>query len=87
MDSYVIAASSQPGSSGNGGAILFAAAALWVVYQVVAAKVWPFARCGSCDGTGRNSGSNRNRWGTCSKCEGSGKRQRLAVRLFGTRKD
>ncbi|MDB4873518.1 MAG: hypothetical protein JWL97_4522 [Gemmatimonadales bacterium] len=87
MHLYAIAASSQPGSSGNGTAILVAAAGLWVVYQVVAAKVWPFARCGSCDGTGRNNGSNRNRWGTCSKCNGSGKRQRLAVRLFGSRKN
>lgn len=87
MDPYAIAASSHPGSSGSGALILFAAAALWVVWQVVAARLWPFARCRSCDGSGRNPGSTRARWGTCRRCKGSGRRQRLAVRLFVSRKD
>jgi hypothetical protein len=87
VDPYVIAAGNHPGSSGNGALVLLAAVAGWVVYQVVAAKVWPFAGCGRCDGSGRNLGSNGKRWGTCRKCKGSGKRQRLAVRLFASRKD
>jgi hypothetical protein len=87
VDPHLIAAGNHPGSSGNGGLVLFSVAAVWVVYQVVAAKVWPFARCRSCDGLGRNGGSSGKRWGTCRKCSGSGRRQRLAVRLFASRKD
>ncbi|MCW2889237.1 MAG: hypothetical protein QOE54_4488 [Streptosporangiaceae bacterium] len=87
MHPYLIAADAQSGSSGNGGLILFLMVAGWVAYQVIAAKVWPFARCRACDGKGRNSGSNRNRWGRCRKCDGTGRRERFAVRLFASRKD
>jgi hypothetical protein len=87
VDLYVIAASNHPGSSGEGALILVAAAVLWMAYQVVAARLWPFARCRSCDGSGRNAGSTGKRWGTCRRCKGSGRRQRLAVRLFVSRKD
>jgi hypothetical protein len=86
MDSYLIATTAQSGSSGSGGVLLFLAIAGWVAYQVIGAKIWPFARCRSCDGRGRNAGSNRDRWGSCRKCNGTGRRQRLAVRMFG-RKD
>ncbi|MCU1670504.1 MAG: hypothetical protein JWP40_3431 [Blastococcus sp.] len=52
--------------------------------HVVSLKIWPYARCGRCDGTGRNSGSTARRWGTCSRCKGSGKRLRLgARRVYG----
>lgn len=87
MDVYAVAASSGPGLSGQGVLIVLAAAAGWVGWQVVAAKVWPFARCRRCDGSGRNAGSTGKRWGTCRRCKGSGKRRRLAVRLFVSRKD
>jgi len=86
VDPCVIAASSQPGSSGEGGLILFLGSpggwsGRWCSEDLA------FARCRSCDGSGRNAGSNDKRWGTCRRCKGSGKRQRLAVRLFVSRKD
>lgn len=39
----------------------------------------PMARCRACDGNGRNWRSNRDRWGACRKCGGSGKRRRIGA--------
>lgn len=41
---------------------------------------WPFARCWSCRGTGRNGGSDGRRWGICRRCDGTGKRVRVGAR-------
>lgn len=43
-------------------------------------RMWPYTRCRRCDGGGRNAGSNRNRWGPCRSCGGSGKRLRLGAK-------
>ncbi len=51
---------------------LLAAAALLYRY--------PFGRCGKCQGTGRNRGSNARRFGTCKRCGGAGRRQRTGSR-------
>jgi hypothetical protein len=41
----------------------------------------PYAPCRWCVGrSGRNPGSNRERWGKCRKCGGTGKRLRLGAR-------
>jgi DnaJ-class molecular chaperone len=45
-------------------------------------RLWPFARCFSCSGSGRNGGSNKKRFGNCRRCKGSGRRMRLGTRLF-----
>jgi hypothetical protein len=40
---------------------------------------WPFAPCRRCEGTGRNGGSNRQRFGDCPACDGSGRRMRFGA--------
>jgi len=42
--------------------------------------VWPFRPCGKCQGTGRNKGSSRRRFGHCARCGGSGRRRRLGAK-------
>jgi DnaJ-class molecular chaperone len=46
----------------------------------VSLRWWPYTACWKCSGTGKNTGSNRQRWGDCRKCGGSGKRLRWGAR-------
>ena len=46
----------------------------------VSVRVYPFAPCRVCSGSGKMPGSNRDRWGGCRRCGGSGKRLRLGAR-------
>lgn len=39
--------------------------------------VWPFTRCGRCDGAGRYARSDGKVWRPCRRCGGSGKRLRV----------
>lgn len=44
-------------------------------------RKWPYAPCKACQGrAGRNEGSNRDRWGACRVCGGSGRRLRRGAR-------
>jgi hypothetical protein len=67
-------------------------AALAVLLAIAAAGyyaslfIWPFTNCGRCKGGGRNAGSNRRWFGACRKCGGSGRKERLGVRLFRRRR-
>lgn len=56
--------------------LIVAALVVWAV----SLYVWPFGPCGKCKGSGRNAGSNRQRFGDCKRCGGSGRRQRLGSR-------
>jgi len=42
--------------------------------------LWPFAPCWKCEGSGRNPGSKRKRYGQCRRCGGAGRRIRLGAR-------
>lgn len=56
--------------------IVLAALGVWGV----SLYLWPFAPCRKCEGSGRNPGSKRKRFGQCRRCGGSGKRIRLGAR-------
>lgn len=47
---------------------------------VVSLYLWPFAPCRKCDGSGRNPGSKKKRYGQCRRCEGTGRRTRFSAR-------
>lgn len=66
---------------------LIVGAVVCLVGWRISLKLWPFARCRRCDGSGRNEGSNRKRWGYCRKCDGSGRRERFGLHWFETRTD
>jgi hypothetical protein len=51
-----------------------------VVVAIASRRLWPFANCGSCGGSGRSLGSDGRRWGVCRRCGGSGHRRRLGAR-------
>ncbi len=56
--------------------LIVTALAAWTVR----AYLWPFAPCRRCRGTKTNRGSSRKRFGTCSRCGGTGSRQVLGSR-------
>lgn len=48
-------------------------------------RIWPDTFCRRCGGGGRNTGSNRKRFGTCGRCGGSGRKPRLGTRMLDRR--
>jgi hypothetical protein len=44
--------------------------------------LWPFRPCIRCNGTGRNKGSNRKRFGECRRCKGNGRKRRLGAKTI-----
>lgn len=83
--SGLLASASGQSSSGHGLQLLVAFLLTYAAVYLVSLRIWPYTACGRCDGSGRNAGSNRDRWGSCRKCGGGGRKERLGVRLF-TRK-
>jgi hypothetical protein len=65
----------------NGSAGAFLAGLGIAAGNGVSLYFWPFAPCWSCNGSGRNRGSNRKRYGECRRCKGTGRRQRPGSRL------
>lgn len=62
-------------------AYLIAAAVIAFGWWRLSLRFWPYAPCRACRRrTGKNLGSNRERWGDCPKCGGSGKRLRRGAR-------
>lgn len=57
--------------------LLLGCGAVWVIGLLL----WPYTACSRCGGSGRNTGSNGKRWGTCRKCKGTGRRLRFGARL------
>lgn len=48
--------------------------------RVVTVYLWPYAPCRKCEGSGRNPGSKRKRFGQCRRCDGAGRRIRFGAR-------
>ena len=53
---------------------------LLIVWRAVTLYVWPYAPCRKCEGSGRNAGSDRKRFGQCRRCMGAGRRIRFGAR-------
>lgn len=58
-------------------ALIIAAAAIGYLVHLYA---WPFKPCGRCHGSARNRGSSRRAFGSCKRCGGTGRRQRIGSR-------
>jgi DnaJ-class molecular chaperone len=59
---------------------LLLVAAILAVWQAITVYVWPYAPCRRCEGSGRNAGSDRNRFGQCRRCKGAGRRIRFGAK-------
>ena len=57
---------------------------LAVVGYFISLRIHPLTKCGTCNGSGRHIGSVYTyAQRRCRKCGGSGRKNRLGVRLFG----
>jgi DnaJ-class molecular chaperone len=64
---------------------LFVIALISAAGYLISLKRWPYTPCRRCQGTGRNAGSTRKRYGRCKRCEGSGRKPRLGTRVISRR--
>lgn len=68
--------------SPNGWAFLTTLVVVWVGWQLLSARIWPWTSCRHCNGgVHRNEGGNGPYWRLCRKCGGKGVKQRLLYRL------
>jgi DnaJ-class molecular chaperone len=49
---------------------------------VASLYLWPFRPCLRCNGTGRNKGSTKKRFGECKRCQGSGRLRRIGAKTI-----
>jgi hypothetical protein len=63
---------------------LILAGVVWIVLYAGVCAVWPWGRCGRCDGSGRKYQplSRKKNWRDCRKCGGTGRRVRLGRRFW-----
>lgn len=78
----MIAEAARHASSGQTLLSLFTLLLAGAGMYYISLRLHPYTRCKACSGGGRNAGSNRKRWGHCRWCDGSGRKERLGVRLF-----
>jgi DnaJ-class molecular chaperone len=78
----ILAVASEAGPGMGDWARLLGLAFTAAVGYRVSLWIWPYTYCRKCGGSGRNSGSNRRRFGACPRCGGSGRKERFGVRLF-----
>jgi hypothetical protein len=45
-------------------------------------RIWPYAACRKCGGTGKHRSPTRGSWRKCRRCKGSGTRLRFGRKLL-----
>ncbi|MEV6285522.1 hypothetical protein [Kribbella sp. NPDC051770] len=62
-------------------ALLVALVLVWLGY-LVTCRLWPFAKCNRCNGTGTRPAPGRKAFRNCPRCKGTGRRLRIGRRLL-----
>lgn len=57
-------------------------APLWFAAYVVACAIWPYTKCGKCEGKGRHRSPSGKHWRKCRRCKGSGDRLRFGRHVW-----
>jgi hypothetical protein len=60
--------------------VLALVGAVWVVGYVITCAVWPYRRCGRCEGTGKRRSPSGKAWRPCRRCEENGSTATLSGR-------
>jgi hypothetical protein len=63
--------------------LLLAAAALVLgVGYLAGCRIWPYANCPRCHGSGKSTAPGRKAFRNCPRCKGTGRRTRIGRRLL-----
>jgi DnaJ-class molecular chaperone len=62
--------------------LLAALVAAAVVGYLAACRIWPYANCGRCSGSGKSGSPTRKTFRKCPRCKGTGRRTRIGRRLL-----
>lgn len=79
MDTVAPAASGNPTAAY---ATLVLVLLVCLAGYAIACKVWPFASCRRCTGTGKRRSPTGKAFRSCRRCKGTGKRLRTGRRVF-----
>lgn len=62
--------------------LLAAVAAVLLVGYLLGCRIWPYANCPRCHGSGKSGSPNRKAFRNCPRCKGTGRRTRIGRRLL-----
>jgi hypothetical protein len=62
--------------------LLAAFAAVTLVGYLLGCRIWPYANCGRCSGSGKSGAPTRKAFRNCPRCKGTGRRRRLGRKLL-----
>jgi hypothetical protein len=62
--------------------LLAAVAVVLVVGYLAGRRIWPYANCPRCKGSGKSGSPNRKAFRNCPRCKGTGRRTRIGRRLL-----
>jgi hypothetical protein len=62
--------------------LLAAVAVVLVVGYLLGCRIWPYANCPRCSGSGKAGSPKRKAFRNCPRCKGTGRRTRLGRRLL-----
>jgi hypothetical protein len=66
-----------------GSVLLLAAFGLVLaVLYLAGCRIWPYANCPRCSGSGKSGSPSRKSFRNCPRCKGTGRRTRLGRRLL-----
>ena len=57
--------------------LLVAFATVLVAFYLVGCRIWPYANCPSCSGSGKSRSPGRKSFRNCPRCKGAGRRRRF----------
>ncbi|TCO45536.1 hypothetical protein EV646_108159 [Kribbella antiqua] len=62
--------------------LLTAVGVVLVVGYLLGCRIWPYANCPRCNGTGKSGAPGRKAFRNCPRCKGTGRRTRIGRRLL-----
>jgi DnaJ-class molecular chaperone len=62
--------------------LLAAFVTVLVVGYLLGCRIWPYANCTRCSGSGKSGSPNRKAFRHCPRCKGTGRRTRIGRRLL-----
>ncbi|TKK74640.1 hypothetical protein FDA38_35250 [Kribbella jiaozuonensis] len=63
-----------------------AALVLLTAAYLATCRIWPYANCGRCNGSGKSRSPSRKAFRNCKRCKGTGRRERTGTKFLNRHK-